>query len=326
MYRDLPDKLFGASGVWTFKYCETCDGLWLDPIPGDLRRSYQFYHTHLDPVDANTGSNLGKMLRAAYKPIKSGYLRVRFKYGNGVGPSWWSIFAPLAFFHPAGTDAIAGDAMFLPAPKPGAQLLEIGCGNGLTLEKMRERGWQVEGVEFDPECAVRVEARGLKCHSRDLRELALPANSFDAIYMGHVIEHLHDPRSLLKECGRVLKSGGRLVMVTPNSRSWGHKHYGQDWRGLEAPRHLQIFSPRSLSQLAQESGFNRCEVHTTNRSAWYALGMSAAGRKARHDGHSSLKAISIVSWRALAFEIFGRALLFFRPHAGEEIILTARKP
>jgi len=325
-YHGLPDKLFGTSGVWTFKHCAGCDGLWLDPMPRDLRRSYQFYHTHLDPVDENARPIWGKILRAIYKPIKGGYLRARFKYREGVGPVWWRVFAPLAFLHPAGVDAIADDVMFLSAPSTGARLLEIGCGNGSVLEKMQKRGWRVEGVEFDPECIKRVEARGLKCYARDLREVGLPEETFDAIYMGHVIEHLYEPRSLLKECWRVLKRGGHLVMTTPSTQSWGHKHYRRDWRGLESPRHLQIFNPLSLRRLTEESGFDQCRVHTTNRSAWYILGMSAALRKTREQSCSHAAAIlSMISWRALSFQIFGRLLNLFRRNAGEEIILTARK-
>ena len=66
----------------------------------------------------------------------------------------------------------------------------------------------------------------------------------------------------------------------------GHKHYRQDWRGLESPRHLQIFNPRSLLRLTQESSFDRCRVHTTNRSAWYVFRMSAALGKAREQSLS----------------------------------------
>ena len=326
LYRGLPDKLFGTSGVWTFKHCAGCDGLWLDPIPRDLRRSYQFYHTHLDPVPANAGSVPAKILRAIYKPIKGGYLRARLKYREGVGPAWWHIFAPLAFLHPAGIDGIADDAMFLSAPSTRARLLEIGCGNGSMLEKMQKRGWRVEGVEFDPECVERVQARGLKCYGRDLRELALPEETFEAIYLGHVIEHLYEPGGFLKECWRVLKRDGHLVMTTPSSQSWCHKHYRQDWRGLESPRHLQIFNSRSLRRLTEEGGFDRCRVRTTNRSAWYVLGMSAALRKAREQSCSHAAILSMISLRAMSFQIFGRLLNLFLRDAGEEIILTARKP
>ena len=73
-----------------------------------------------------------------------------------------------------------------------------------------------------------------------------PADSFDAVIMSHVIEHVPQPRELLAECARLLKLGGRLVMLTPNAESFGLDYYGRCWRGLEPPRHLQIFSQPAL--------------------------------------------------------------------------------
>ncbi len=215
--------------------------------------------------------------------------------------------------------------MFLKALSAGARLLEIGSGDGRMLEKMRNRGWDVTGIEFDPECVKRTEARGLTCYGRDVRELSLPGDCFDAIYMGHVIEHLHDPRSLLVECHRILRPGGRLVAVTPNAAGWGHRNYGKDWRGLETPRHLQLFSPQSLRRLIKETGFSMVQVRTSNRSAWYALGMSAAMHNARRKASHDSAILSMISARALSFQIFGRLLYLVRPDRGEEIILLAEK-
>src|SRR5436853_1697486 len=103
VYRELPDRLFGATGLWSYRACtNNCGTLWLDPMPQDLRMSYQFYHTHLDPQPPEKRS-AAALLRALYKPIKNGYLQARLGYGEEVGPRWLRILAPLAFLHPAGT-------------------------------------------------------------------------------------------------------------------------------------------------------------------------------------------------------------------------------
>ncbi|MFL6515223.1 MAG: class I SAM-dependent methyltransferase [Chthoniobacterales bacterium] len=325
LYRGLRDALFGTQGLWTYRSCSTpCGTVWLDPIPRDLTRSYEFYHTHLDPP-APERRSAAQLLRALYRPIKHGYLQAQYGYRHNVGPKWWRILAPLAFLHPAGVDAIAGDAMFLAARGKGARLLEIGSGSGALLEKMRTQGWVVAGIEFDPACVAKAQAQGLTCYGSDVRDLGLTDKSFDAIYMGHVMEHLKEPRTLLLECHRLLASGGELVIVTPNAGGWGHRHYKRFWRGLETPRHLQLFTPRGLQQLTASTGFEVTQMRTTNRSAWYALGMSAAmrnvGKKATHNATM----LSMISVRALVFEIFGRLLVLFRPELGEEIVLTARK-
>src|SRR5690242_14056848 len=70
LYRNLPDRLFGTEGLWTYKSCtETCGTLWIDPIPRDLRKSYEFYHTHLQPRTPERRL-AAQFLRAIYKPIK----------------------------------------------------------------------------------------------------------------------------------------------------------------------------------------------------------------------------------------------------------------
>src|SRR3954447_14213712 len=84
LYRDLPDRLFGTTGVWSFRSCtKRCATLWLDPMPRDLRKSYEFYHTHLgpQPVEKKSAAHL---LRSIYRPIKHGYLQARFGYKQNV--------------------------------------------------------------------------------------------------------------------------------------------------------------------------------------------------------------------------------------------------
>ena len=71
-----------------------------------------------------------------------------------------------------------------------------------------------------------------------------------------MIEHVPDPIATLKECARLLKKGGKLVLATPNQESMSHRTFGKDWRGLEPPRHLHIFSPSSLNRALNQAGLN----------------------------------------------------------------------
>jgi 2-polyprenyl-3-methyl-5-hydroxy-6-metoxy-1,4-benzoquinol methylase len=100
--------------------------------------------------------------------------------------------------------------------KPHGRLLEVGCGSGMILKSMQKLGWQVEGVDFDPAAVEAARKRGLDVHLGTLSEQEFRANSFDAIIMGHCIEHVPDPINLLRECYRILEPGGRLVVITPN--------------------------------------------------------------------------------------------------------------
>jgi SAM-dependent methyltransferase len=138
---------------------------------------------------------------------------------------------------------------------------------------MAQLGWEVVGVEPDEE-AVEVARQhyGLEVHQGTLERASVPRNSFDAVTLNHVIEHVHDPIGLLNACGQVLKSTGRLMVVTPNIDSLGHRWFRRAWLHLDAPRHLLLFSPRTLRESARRAGLQVQEVRTTARvagGAWY---------------------------------------------------------
>jgi SAM-dependent methyltransferase len=90
-----------------------------------------------------------------------------------------------------------------------------------------------------------------------LEDQHYPDASFDAVTLNHVIEHVPDPIQTLRECARILKKDGRLVILTPNSSSLGHRVFKQDWRGLEPPRHLHLFSMQSMRRTLELAGFRK---------------------------------------------------------------------
>jgi 2-polyprenyl-3-methyl-5-hydroxy-6-metoxy-1,4-benzoquinol methylase len=325
----LHDYVFAAPGRWRLARCaqEECGLFWLDPrpTPAEMPKAYRRYYTHEDATVGQLGPR--NLPRRLYHAIRKAWWQQHLGYAPGGRRGWRVLLAPLAYLHPCGTDAISVEAMFLPAPLTGARLLEIGCGNGYQLERMRALGWSVEGVEFDPACVALVEKKGIVCRLGDLREQDHAAASFDAIYTGNVIEHVYDPVGFIAECARLLRPGGRLVCVTPNTASVGHAHYRADWRGLEPPRHLQIFHCRNLRTLAERAGL-RCEqARTTNRGAYYILGMSAAIRDARKTGLERIDAwVDLLSFAGLLRQAFGRVVRWVQPDRGEELVVIARKP
>ena len=78
--------------------------------------------------------------------------------------------------------------------------------------------------------------------------------------LNNVIEHLPNTAEVFAECRRVLRAGGRLAMMTPNPDAIGHAMFGRDWRGLEPPRHLYLFSPALIGRYAHEAGFRQVET------------------------------------------------------------------
>jgi SAM-dependent methyltransferase len=138
----------------------------------------------------------------------------------------------------------------------GRPLLDVGCGGGLFLGMMRERGFRVAGLDFSQEAARTTwQRQGAPAVCGMLEQVPLREGSFGCITMFHVLEHLPDPCAYLRTAHRLLADGGRLVVQVPNAASWQFRIFGQSWNGVDVPRHLFDYRDRDLEKLLTASGF-----------------------------------------------------------------------
>jgi 2-polyprenyl-3-methyl-5-hydroxy-6-metoxy-1,4-benzoquinol methylase len=303
LYSELTDQLFSAPGVWDLKQCTdaVCGLIWLDPTPieEDIALAYRRYYTHQnETATENTGIAL-----LAYRILAGVSIRA-----TGIIKEQRSIR----------TRYLGGEA-------PG-KLLEIGCGAGDYIALMRTLGWTVEGVETDHvACRYARQTHTLTVHEGTLESKGYPENSFDAIVMNHVIEHVFDPVTLLKECRRIVKPGGRVIVITPNSGSWGHRTFRKNWRGLEPPRHIHVFSPTPLKKCANLACFEQVTVTTTPANADIIIKGSMDIRKniANHINKSKENIIQKIV--ILFLQIYEYVLWKYNPGIGEEIVMTCKK-
>jgi SAM-dependent methyltransferase len=261
-------------------------------------------------------------VRVACWAVWYSYLGARFGYTQGVGPRWRRLLAPLALLHPGGRDELDAAAMHLPSPGKPARLLDVGCGSGVLLARMQSFGWQAEGVELDPDGVNAARARGVLVRQGTLEQQAFPENHFDAVHSAHVIEHVYDPVSLLRECHRILKPGGTLVILTPNVESWGHKQFGSAWLNLDPPRHLVLFSAATLRRAAEQAGLTVQRLDSTVRSAWVYGALSAC---IRHTGRAEMSELGKPAnlLRGVLYQLRLRTVLRRNPQAGDELRLMA---
>jgi 2-polyprenyl-3-methyl-5-hydroxy-6-metoxy-1,4-benzoquinol methylase len=314
LYSDLRDRFFDAPGEWDFKKCcnPECELVWLDPIPteADLHRVYENYFTH--HVTTNGTNNIivqSKFVIAFRMGLKLGYQMLA--YFTGMNHTLSQARHDLAY-------------MYLAKNVPG-KLLDVGCGNGIFLDRMRALGWTIQGVEVDHKAAAIAEKEyGIPMFVGSLTEARYPSASLDAISMHHVIEHVHDPIALLRECHRLLKPGGHLIVVTPNVRSLGHARFGQHWRGLEPPRHLHLFSQLTLEGSARKAKFRNLETWTTPANA---EGIATASLDIQYDGRHALESPQRFTRELLAkyFQLRALAYYWINADSGEEVILKACK-
>jgi SAM-dependent methyltransferase len=129
---------------------------------------------------------------------------------------------------------------------PG-KVLDIGCGRGLLLNKLRQRGWEAVGTELSEDAAAYARHYlKLPVFTARLEEIGFRSGEFDLIILWHVLEHMHCPLAALSEVSRLLKPGGMLVLSVPNFGSWEARWGRRHWFHLDVPRHLTHFTPRTL--------------------------------------------------------------------------------
>jgi 2-polyprenyl-3-methyl-5-hydroxy-6-metoxy-1,4-benzoquinol methylase len=273
LYEGLQDRVFFcAPGAWTLYRCGQCGVAYLDPqpAPAAIGLAYAAYYTHRPPYDIYKHAAELRGRQRLKRALINGYINARYGYSlkpaNPLG-CWLPIMFPIL------ASMADREVRWLPRPAETGRLLDLGCGNGEYLMHMRTLGWQTYGLDLDREAVASARDLGLEVQEGDLEASAHPEKSFDAITMSHVIEHIYDPIAALRACARMLKPGGRLWVATPNLASKVHERAGQNWRGLEPPRHLVLFTPQALQRACIDAGL---EVERVGATAQTYLGPSLA--------------------------------------------------
>ena len=133
--------------------------------------------------------------------------------------------------------------------KTTGNILDIGCGTGAFLHTMQQANWQITGLE--PDSTAREKAKELYVLTPQSPEklFELAANTYDAVTMWHVLEHVHELAAYLQQIASLLKADGKLFIAVPNYTSGDAGAYGENWAAWDVPRHLYHFSPLSMEKL-----------------------------------------------------------------------------
>jgi ubiquinone/menaquinone biosynthesis C-methylase UbiE len=133
--------------------------------------------------------------------------------------------------------------------RDSSKLLEIGCGRGEFLEAFQKAGLVCYGVDLSDYCAKNKIGINIACLDLTKEDIPYPDNYFDVVYHKSFLEHLYSPDKVMKETYRVLKPGGRVIILTPDWVSQMRVFY-------EDFTHCRPYTTKALHDLFQIYGFS----------------------------------------------------------------------
>ena len=229
------DRMFGIYGSFTVKRCDNCSCVFLDPQP-DQKELKKYYPSR-------------RYYSYSKKENVKGFFEILREYlvKNYYSPTFLSKIVTV----------FIKNVPAMPSNLRNGKILDLGCGTGDTLILLKKLGWDSYGIDMDKQAISIGINRGLKnLKLGTYKDIATyPDNYFDAVRLYHVIEHLDDPALCLSLIRKKLKKNGELILGTPNMQSFTSIIFKSRWYNLDSPRHLSIFSPRTLGKLAEKEGY-----------------------------------------------------------------------
>ena len=151
-------------------------------------------------------------------------------------------------------------APHLATPRP--RYLDVGCSTGFVVEAARDAGWEATGIDLNPSAIEFGKGRGLDLRAVALEDGGFLPETFDAVSLFDVLEHLLDPQRTLRACTGLLKPGGILFLYVPNYDSASRLLMGKDAHFIWPTHHLNYYTPGTITDLMAREGFDTAYLAT----------------------------------------------------------------
>jgi SAM-dependent methyltransferase len=187
---------------------------------------------------------------------KDGMIYQRDQYAKGgIGVRYWDYRDDVAFRY------VTGDV-----------IVDVGCGEGITLEKLLKTfpGKNIRGVDAEAENIEICTAHKLPVIAGDVYQLPFEDDIVDCILFSEVIEHLDQPERALSEIRRVLRPGGRVIIIFPNDFMFKISRImtGMIKEAFYDPGHVKQWTPGTIRKSLGSLGFSVITGHSLPFVCW----------------------------------------------------------
>ncbi len=196
--------------------------------------------------------------------------------------------------------------------KSKGRILDVGCGTGHFLNYLNNKGYQVIGIEPDPN-ARKFAADEFNLEVYDESYFSeIKAGSFEVISMWHVLEHVHELKERLKSVYNSLTTNGLLFLALPNYLSYDAQYYGSFWAAYDVPRHLYHFNRISMAKVAEVSGLKWIDTVPMKFDAFYVSLLSEKYKNKQTNYFSAIKTAVKSNWMASKSGEYSSLIYIFR--------------
>jgi SAM-dependent methyltransferase len=209
-----------------------------------------------------------------------------------------------------------------------ARVLDVGCGWGVTLDRLEERGYQAVGMDISRRALERLDRPGRTLIEADLnRPIGRDAVPYDAVLALDVIEHLDDDRTAVRRLGSLARPGGYVIVSVP-----ALPDLYSEFDAIQG--HRRRYLPDTLRQAFADSGLDLERVFWWGRWLVPALRRQRARPRSR-DGESASRTyrryLELPPWplpwvAGLAFALEERLAIEGRLRTGTSLFAVARRP
>ena len=242
---EVKERMFNTGDSFEYLECSRCGTLQLNTRDIDFGKYYPNRYGAFSASEKDTG----RMEQIIHKAIARALIRLNYAVSNKINYLFKNRY-----------DYI--QCLFGLKIKSRSRILDVGCGSGRWLARLSDIGYSdLTGIDLYNQNKV----KKFDFIKGDI--FSVPDNQkFHVITLHHSFEHMDFPEKILRKCRVLLADNGILIIRIPVMGKYAWKKYGTFWSQIDAPRHLFLYTEKSLNYLLNKCGLRLIHIHYDSKA------------------------------------------------------------